>query len=287
MADETILIPSFLSADVSYTTLSSSCTFVCETSCEEDYEGCDDCERCENACQVTCQDCQDDECDSCESVQTSYIAASFSITGVSSSGVTIYVTLGSGYTQFRIFVRLASDSSSSVYDQTVTKSSSFSYTISGLDASNNYAINVCSISSAQSEWADAQTFTTSASISQWSWTSSNGSASSAQTVAMYNAINGTRQLDGLSYLVWNDLCDKVNDAAVASGDAWIITWGTLSSTKMSSSNKSLTAQRFNALKNNIGARQSTGISDVSSGDPIYWEYFTTLTEKLNSWISSI
>jgi hypothetical protein len=287
MADETILIPPFLSADVSYTTLSSSCTFVCETSCEEDYEGCDDCERCENACQVTCQDCQDDECDSCESVQTSYIAASFSITGVSSSGVTIYVTLGSGYTQFRIFVRLASDSSSSVYDQTVTKSSSFSYTISGLDASNNYAINVCSISSAQSEWADAQTFTTSASISQWSWTSSNGSASSAQTQKAYTAVSSRGLLSDFSYLVWNDLCDLVSDAAVASGDAWITTWGTLSFTKMSSGNKTITAQRFNALKNNIDSRISTGIQDMEPGDIIYGKYFTTLTASLNSWISSI
>jgi len=104
---------------------------------------------------------------------------------------------------------------------------------------------------------------------------------------MYNAINGTRQLDGLSFLVWNDLCDKVNETAVTAGDSWLTSWGTLSATKMSSSSKALTAQRFNALKNNIGARISTGVQDAGIDSPIYWENFLTLATKLNAWISRI
>lgn len=149
-------------------------------------------------------------------------------------------------------------------------------------------LDTCGVSDVCSNTPCSETCSDSPSVvTPWSWTASNGSASPAQTIAMYNAINGTRQLDGLSYLVWNDLCDKVNETAIASGDAWLTNWGTLSATKMSSGNKSLTAQRFNALKNNVGARESTGIQDVGVDSPIYWEYFLTIATKLNTWISSL
>lgn len=287
MSDNTILIPEFLQAEQqdSFAVLAAACTFICETSCEPDYEGCGTCQICQDSCQKACQSGQ---CGTCQTSQgPTYIAATFSVTATTSKGATIYVTLGSGYSQFRIFVRLTSDANSVVYDQTVTRTSSFSYSISGLSPSTNYTINVCSVATSQSEWATARTFTTNAGVAQWSWTTSNGSASAIQTVAMYNAINGTRQLDGLSFLVWNDLCDKVNETAVTAGDSWLTSWGTLSATKMSSSSKALTAQRFNALKNNIGARISTGVQDAGIDSPIYWENFLTLATKLNAWISRI
>lgn len=125
------------------------------------------------------------------------------------------------------------------------------------------------------------------SVTPWSWTSSNGSASTALTANAHTAVTSGGYLSDFSYLVWNDLCDKVNATAIAAGDAWIVNWGSLSATKMSSSNKNMTAVRFNALKNNIGARESTGIQDVVAGQTIYGSYFTTLTTKLNAWISRI
>lgn len=53
---------------------------------------------------------------------------------------------------------------------------------------------------------------------------------------------------------------------------------------MTSSDKTLTAARFNSVRYNIGAHYSTGISEVASGDPVLGSYFTTLTTKLNEWI---
>ena len=136
-----------------------------------------------------------------------------------------------------------------------------------------------------------KTFSTTAStdkpevqVSKWSWNSSNGSASASETQRAYNALFDNGKLSDFSYKVWNDLCDKVYEVIEAAGVNWHTNYGSFSSTKMSASNRELTAAKFNALRYNIGSRVSTGIQEVNKGDIVYGWYFTTLARCLNEWI---
>lgn len=123
------------------------------------------------------------------------------------------------------------------------------------------------------------------SINQWSWTSSNGGASANQTKNAYNAVTNRGGIDEFSYLVWNDMVDKVKEILDAFGYSWSTMYNTYANTKMSSSDKALTAKRFNSLRQNIGGHYSTGISEVSAGDKVYGSYFTTLARCINNWIN--
>lgn len=120
---------------------------------------------------------------------------------------------------------------------------------------------------------------------KWSWTSSNGNASRTQTRNAKTAVDSNGYLTDFSYLVWNDMCDKVKEVLDAFGYSWSTQYGlSLPNTKMSSSNKKMTAARWNSLRYNVGIHYSTGISEVSVGDIIYGSYFTKLMSKVNDWI---
>ncbi len=124
-------------------------------------------------------------------------------------------------------------------------------------------------------------------VEPWSWSASNGDASASQTEDAYTAITQGSTPEIFSYLVWNDLVNKTYEACVESGGVWISSYASLSSTRMTSSSKTLTAARFNSLRYNIGFRYSTGITDVESGDAVLGSYFITLASSLNSWINNI
>lgn len=130
--------------------------------------------------------------------------------------------------------------------------------------------------------------------SQWSWSASNGFATAAQTQLAYNAIIGKGAISNFSYLVWNDLCDKVQECITREGGSWLTVCGlngsytpTYANAKMSSTDKTLTAARFNAVRGNIGSRVSTGISPVVTGDKVLGSYFTACTTALNTWINQL
>lgn len=125
------------------------------------------------------------------------------------------------------------------------------------------------------------------SIDSWSWDTSNGNASSEQTSAAYNAISNKTDVSNFSYLVWNDMVDKVLEILEATVDSWDNTYASAANTKMSSSDKILTATRFNSLRQNIDAGSSTNIDKVSKGDPVYGSYFKTLAEHINIWINNL
>ena len=115
-------------------------------------------------------------------------------------------------------------------------------------------------------------------------------ASASVTIAAHTAITSRGATSDFSYLVWNDLVDKVIEALTADGDSWNTNnskYLSSSSTKMSPSDKVLTAKRFNALRWNIGRKYSTDITDRSKGQQVLGSYFTTLTDALNSWIATI
>lgn len=165
-------------------------------------------------------------------------------------------------------------------------SSGGAYTFSGLDSGTSYDI---SVSITAPGWTitvelDTTAETDESAVEPWSWTSSNGSASSSQTRAAYSAVRNQGSLNNFSYLVWNDMVDKVKEVLDATGNSWNSKYASYSATRMSASDKALTAKRFNSLQYNIGTHYSTGIYDVSKGDTVYGDYFITLADCLNGWI---
>lgn len=170
-------------------------------------------------------------------------------------------------------------------------SSGGSHTFRGLDAGTEYTIQaeVKHDPTGLDSWfsASATTDDPAIQVDRWSWTSSNGSASSAQTSTAYSAITNHGNLSDFSYLVWNDLCDKVMEVLDATGGSWDSEYASYSATRMSSGDRNLTARRFNSLRFNVGSHVSTGIQEVSSGDVVYGHYFTTVTNALNEWIDGL
>lgn len=205
----------------------------------------------------------------------------FSVTGLTSGQ------------EVRFYVRYEpapSDGSAVVDESYTTSSSTLTKTFSGLTPNTEYACNVGIVVSGVAIFGTTQYFTTNeaeVSLDPWSWTSSNGSASTTLMKAAYTAVTTKGALSDFSYLVWNDMVDKVKAVLDATGLSWSSNYATYSATKMSSSDKELTAKRFNSLRFNIGSHYSTGISDVSSGDVVYGSYFITLASSLNSWIGQI
>lgn len=124
-------------------------------------------------------------------------------------------------------------------------------------------------------------------VAAWSWSSSNGTASASRTKAAYNALINNGSTSDFSYLVWNDMCSKVIEIENAAGLTWSTKYASYADTKMSSSDKVLTATRFNSLRYNIGRSYSTGIDTVYPGDTVYAWYFTTLARCMNEWIDQI
>lgn len=128
----------------------------------------------------------------------------------------------------------------------------------------------------------------------WSWTSSNGSATATQTKNAYTAITNKGYVTDFSYLVWNDFVNKVQEflkyKGLANMQIGSSKYGYSSSTtytnmlanaKMSSSDKVMTAKRFNIVRYCIGSMNSTGLTDMAINDKILGTYFVTLTTKLN------
>jgi hypothetical protein len=128
---------------------------------------------------------------------------------------------------------------------------------------------------------------TSGSISKWSWSMSNGSATDYQTWRAYQAVVNKTAVKLFAHLVWNDLCDKVKEIVDMTGDGWDSTYATFSNTKMTDSDKTLTATKFNSLRYNIGSRYSTGISEVDTNDAVLGSYFITLALCINEWIDTL
>ena len=196
------------------------------------------------------------------------------------------------------------DSSSSYNDRTCTwylngvrkgkttlsakVSSGGGITFSGLLSGTTYYINVIIDSPHMSSSVELETQATTdrPSIMPWSWYSSNGSASSYQTEKAFNAINNKGSLSDFSYLVWNDLVDKVKEVQEAKGLSWNSKFASYLATRMSSSDRKLTATRFNSFRFNIGTYYSTGINDVSTGDIVYGSYFNILANCINYWINN-
>lgn len=208
--------------------------------------------------------------------------ASFTVSCTDTT-VTMRVTGIKSGQSIRFYVRI--DPGSTVYaDRTYTATATYmTRTFSGLKPGTDYACNV----KVDDAWVGTAYFTTDApevKIDPWSWTSSNGSASAAQTRNAYSAVTSKGSLGNFSYLVWNDMVDKVKEILDANGDTWNTRFASYSATRMSDWDKTLTATRFNSLRYNVGLRYSTGIDTVYSGGTVYGWYFTTIASCMNGMI---
>ena len=162
-------------------------------------------------------------------------------------------------------------------------------TKTGLKPGTRYSVSIEAedlVTGWSNSWSDRVT-TDKILVSAWSWSSSNGTASASQTKAAYTALTNNGSTSDFSYLVWNDMCSKVIEIENAAGLTWSTKYASYADTKMSSSDKVLTATRFNSLRYNIGHSYSTGINEVASGDTVYAWYFTTLARCMNEWIDEL
>lgn len=150
-------------------------------------------------------------------------------------------------------------------------------------------IRGCSSSDSGSSrfWILAPSEPTQNSIEKWSWTKSNGDATDTQTSDAYYAVKNKTKVTDFSYIVWNDMVDKVKEILDEIGEGWDTTFTTFANAKISYANKTLTADKFNSLRSNIGNNFSTGISRVYTGDVVYGDYFLTLADCINAWIDTI
>ena len=162
-------------------------------------------------------------------------------------------------------------------------------TKTGLKPGTRYSVSIEAedlVTGWSNSWSDRVT-TDKILVSAWSWSSSNGTASASQTKAAYTALTNNGSTSDFSYLVWNVMCSQVIEIEHAAGLTWSTKYASYADTKMSSSDKVLTATRFNSLRYNIGRSYSTGINEVASGDTVYAWYFTTLARCMNEWIDQI
>lgn len=228
-------------------------------------------------------------------VRAAYAPPSFAISGVTDTSASITVYPGSGYTKYRLFVRLTADPSDVTYDITVSTTAAFTRTVGGLSPGTSYTVNAAGvIDTVSDQWAGAQTFTTEEGkpapvVDLWSWTDSNGMATAAQTRTAYAILTGAQPADGFSHLVWNDLVDKVEEMRTALGGVWDTVGGkylTASACKAAAGD-TIRAAAYNAIKVNVGNIQSTGIQDVAPGDEITGYHITHVVDVLNQIIGGL
>ncbi len=127
-------------------------------------------------------------------------------------------------------------------------------------------------------------------VSLWDWEISNGSATAEQTLQAKNAVYYKTAPENFNYKVWNDLVDKVLDILWEIGALWQIRYAGSANTKMSPSDKVLTAVRFNSLIYNIEFHCggiNINIPSVSQGDKVYGRYLLRIAECINDWIDLI
>lgn len=162
-------------------------------------------------------------------------------------------------------------------------------TKTGLNPGTRYSVSI-EIEDLDTGWSNSwstRVTTDKIVVAAWDWNASNGEASATLTKAAKYAVDHKGSLSDFSYKVWNDMCKKVLDIENAAGLQWNPKYAEYLDTKMSSTDKVLTADRFNSLRYNIGRSYSTGIDEVKSGWPVLGSYFVTLTNCMNAWINKL
>lgn len=145
--------------------------------------------------------------------------------------------------------------------------------------------------------------------SKWSWEKSNGQASKTLTVNAHDAVTGNGYCKNFSYLVWNDMVNKVLEImrgycarydadSVEGNTVWPVfttSSGTsflnYGSTKMTSTDKVMTAKRFNSIIYRIDevnrSEEYSAPSYADAGDAVLGEYFIEIANAINGAIDTI
>lgn len=274
---------------------SQKCTSGCEVSDEggciggqcSSSQSCYGCERSQGC--GGCEDgCQDSECAGCQTSAQIATQPTWSCTATGKS-ITGKITNPGNYSYFSWSLRTTSGTilqGPTDYDKSTLQ------TFRGLTPNTKYRIYMSWSTSTTGEgnYEYKSITTTSATVDPWDWTASNGEATADQTVIAYDVVNNpdsSRNVAYFSYLVWNDLVDKVFEAWEADDGSWNSKYLSYNATRMTSSDRTLTAARFNSLRYNIGVNVSTDIDEVAKGDTVYGWYFERMTNCLNKWISNI
>lgn len=137
--------------------------------------------------------------------------------------------------------------------------------------------------------------TTEQTVEPWDWSTINGPmylATASQTQKAYAAITRNGPVSDFNYLVWNDLVYKTNEIIGDRGGSWNTTYGTLAETLMTSSDKIMTAERFNAvwwqcsqyINTGMGAASGGYCPVVSGSTAVKGSYFLDLANAVNNTI---
>lgn len=237
--------------------------------------------------------CTSDGCDDCDDV----VEEPTSISIVSSSSTTSSITLVcSVHTRWGGTVWVTASAGgrtgqSSTYTMGAGATRNISVTVSGLSSGTGYNVTATLHSTQASNITSDTAYVTTQrpSVTPWSWTSSNGAATSAQTRNAYSILQGNRTADDFSHNVWNDLIDKVVEMRQALGYSWTTDTGRFPSASgcKVSAGEALSALKYNAMRTNVGSIRSTGIPDVSAGDEITGYMIVHVTDVLNDIIADM
>lgn len=178
---------------------------------------------------------------------------SISITTIAQTGVTNY------------YFRIAGGT-------IINNGASRTYVFTGLEPNTQYFIEIKVGGSGyrDSNWVYSYAST----VALWAWTDTER-----------EAFNNHGLVTTINYLRWNEFVDRVYSL---SGNSWLtssVEGATLSysATKMTSTDKTLTALRFNSLRYNINAHATGGVNIVHTNDEVFGSYFITMEQQVNHW----
>lgn len=135
---------------------------------------------------------------------------------------------------------------------------------------------------------DGFRFTTKMHIAKWNWSASNGSASAAKTYQFYNVLMGYASPDdGFSYLVWNDIVDKVDEVLTALGRTWYSYQGYGKSRCKVSIGETFSASKLNEVRYQLRSFASGAMYDRVAGEEILGSYVMNLINYINAAIDSV
>lgn len=123
-------------------------------------------------------------------------------------------------------------------------------------------------------------------IKKWDWSISQSKASAEEVQKAYNAVLNKGYVSDFSYNVWNALVNRTKSILDTKSKSWSSVFLDFNHTLMFSTDKTLTAQRFNSLRFNVGSNVSTGINIVNARDIVLGEYFITIASCINTWIDN-
>lgn len=206
-------------------------------------------------------------------------SGTLTVTNITATSITVQLAQIPDATSYLIAYRPSTSST-----QLEIQTTSTTYTIEGLTPKTTYYLNYRGKNSGGTGpyMSSSVTATTKGEVEPWDWNISNGAATIQQTQLAYQALKNQGVLTNFSYLVWNDMVDKVAQIIDARGVSWHEDYGSIDETKMTSIDKILTAMRFNALWWNLSHFVTvSGAKKVSPGDVVLGSYFTALTDSMN------